>query len=62
VAGRAHGAWPGLDPAGLLDGELPASNDYRLVLAELLEKGCGVAGSTVFPGLGSARIGLAVAR
>ena len=62
MAGRAHVAWPGLDPAGLLDGDLPASNDYRLVLAELLEKGCGVAGSTVFPGPGSARLGLAVAR
>ena len=62
VGGRVHGAWPGLDPAGLLDGDLPASNDYRTVLAEILEKRCGVAGSTVFPGLGSARIGLAVPR
>ena len=62
AGGRMHGAWPGLDPAGLLDGDLPASNDYRTVLAEILEKRCGVAGSTVFPGLGSARIGLAVPR
>jgi hypothetical protein len=62
VAGRVDAAWPGLDPAGLLDGDLPASNDYRLALAGLPEKGCGVSGSTVFPGLGSARIGLAVAR
>jgi uncharacterized protein (DUF1501 family) len=62
VGGRVHGAWRGLDPIGLLDGDLPASNDYRTVLAEILEKRCGVAGSTVFPGLGSARIGLAVAR
>jgi uncharacterized protein (DUF1501 family) len=57
VAGRVHAAWPGLHRAGLLDGDLPASNDYRLVLAGLLEKGCGVAGSTVFPGPGSARTG-----
>ena len=62
VGGRVHGAWRGLDPMGLLDGDLPASNDYRTVLAEILEKRCGVAGSTVFPGLGSRRIGLAVPR
>ena len=58
-----HGAWPGLAAAGArLDGDLPASNDYRAVLAELLEKRCGVAGSAVFPGLGSGRLGLAVPR
>jgi hypothetical protein len=57
-----HHGWTRPDPAGLLDGDLPASNDYRTVLAEILEKRCGVAGSTVFPGLGSGRIGLAVPR
>jgi uncharacterized protein (DUF1501 family) len=59
VGGRVHGAWPGLDPAVLLDGDLPAANDYRTVLAEVLEVRCGVPGTAVFPGLGSGRLGLA---
>jgi uncharacterized protein (DUF1501 family) len=62
VGGRVHGAWPGLDSAGLVDGDLPASNDYRLVLAELLERRCQVPAAAVFPGLGSARLGVARAR
>jgi uncharacterized protein (DUF1501 family) len=59
VGGRMHGAWPGLAPGALLDGDLPATNDYRVVLAELLERRCGVAASQVFPKLGSSRLGLA---
>ena len=38
--GQVHGAWPGLAPADLIDGDLNGVNDYRLVLAELLEKRC----------------------
>ena len=59
VGGRMHGGWPGLAPGALLDGDLPATNDYRVVLAEVLERRCGVAASQVFPKLGSARLGLA---
>jgi uncharacterized protein (DUF1501 family) len=59
VGGRMHGGWPGLASGALLDGDLPATNDYRVVLAELLERRCGVAASQVFPRLGPARLGLA---
>ena len=40
--GQVHGNWPGLDPGGLVDGDLPATTDYRVVLAELLERRCAV--------------------
>jgi uncharacterized protein (DUF1501 family) len=56
--GRMHGGWPGLAPGSLLDGDLPATNDYRTVLAEVLERRCGVSGTQVFPKLGSARLGV----
>ena len=62
VGGRMHGAWPGLAPSALLDGDLAAANDYRTVLAELLERRCGIDGSRVFPGLGGGRLGVARAR
>ncbi len=62
VGGRVHGQWRGLAPADLDAGDLPAANDYRLVLAEILERRCGVAASAVFPGLGSGRLGLARSR
>jgi uncharacterized protein (DUF1501 family) len=39
--GRVHGQWPGLAEADLIDGDLNGVNDYRKVLAELLEKRCG---------------------
>jgi uncharacterized protein (DUF1501 family) len=58
VGGQVHGAWPGLNPAGLNDGDLPAVNDYRTVLAEVLERRCGVPASSVFPGLSAARLGV----
>jgi uncharacterized protein (DUF1501 family) len=63
VGGRVHGAWPGLAPDRLLDGDLDGVNDYRVVLAEILEKRCG-AGSIeqVFPGAPRERLGLARAR
>jgi uncharacterized protein (DUF1501 family) len=56
--GRMHGGWPGLAPGALLDGDLAATNDYRTVLAEVLERRCGVSGTQVFPKLGSARLGV----
>jgi uncharacterized protein (DUF1501 family) len=57
--GKIHGQWPGLAPADLIDGDLNGVNDYRLLLAEILEKRCGASASNVsnvFPGLGSARL------
>ncbi len=58
--GQVHGAWPGLAPADLIDGDLNGVNDYRLVLAEILEKRCEAASvSTVFPGIDSTRYGVA---
>jgi uncharacterized protein (DUF1501 family) len=53
---QVHGVWPGLDPADLIDGDLDGVNDYRLVLAELLEKRCestSLATGSVFPGIDS---------
>lgn len=58
--GQVHGAWPGLGPSDLLDGDLNGVNDYRLVLAELLEKRCQVATvSDIFPAIDATRLGVA---
>ena len=59
IGGRMHGAWPGLTDGALDQGDLAATNDYRAVLAEVLEKRSGVAGASVFPGLSAGRIGFA---
>jgi uncharacterized protein (DUF1501 family) len=61
--GHVHGQWPGLAAPDLIDGDLNGVNDYRKVLAELLEKRCG-AGSVgeIFPGLGSERYDIATQR
>ncbi len=57
--GQVHGAWPGLADGDLIDGDLNATTDYRLVLAEILEKRCGAASvSDIFPGIGSGRPGV----
>lgn len=59
VGGQVHGTWPGLAPGDLVDGDLQGTTDYRTVLAEVLEKRCGASGlASVFPGLGSGRIGV----
>ena len=57
--GQVHGSWPGLAPDSLVDGDMNGTTDYRLFLAEVLEKRCG-AGSvaSVFPGIGSDRPGV----
>lgn len=61
--GQVHGTWPGLALNQLIDGDLDATTDYRLVLAEILEKRCGAASVTdIFPGIGSARPGVVNAR
>jgi uncharacterized protein (DUF1501 family) len=56
--GMMHGTWPGLAPDDLIDGDLNGQNDYRGVLAEILEKRCRAGSgdvSDVFPGLGPDR-------
>jgi uncharacterized protein (DUF1501 family) len=57
--GVVHGTWPGLAEGDLIDGDLNGLNDYRLVLAEILEKRCG-AGTVggIFPGISSDRLGV----
>jgi uncharacterized protein (DUF1501 family) len=58
--GQVHGAWPGLAAADLLDGDLNGVNDYRLVLAEILEKRCEASTvADVFPGIDGTRFGVA---
>ncbi|MCA2213395.1 DUF1501 domain-containing protein [Jidongwangia harbinensis] len=61
--GRVYGRWPGLAPARLVDGDLAVTTDYRAVIAEILQKRCGV-GSTsgVFPGVQPSALGLVAAR
>jgi uncharacterized protein (DUF1501 family) len=60
--GAVYGTWPGLAPAELQAGDLKVTTDYRTVLGEILEKRCGLAASTVFPGVPSERLGVAVPR
>jgi uncharacterized protein (DUF1501 family) len=61
--GQVHGQWPGLADEDLLDGDLNGVNDYRKVLAELLEKRCEASSvSDVFPGLDGDRLNVAIAR
>jgi uncharacterized protein (DUF1501 family) len=62
VKGKSvYGDWPGLATDDIYDGVLAGTTDYRTILAELLEKRCGVAASSVFPGLPTDRLGLATA-
>jgi uncharacterized protein (DUF1501 family) len=54
--GAVHGNWPSLAPDKLIDGDLNGQNDYRKVLAEILEKRCRAGSvSSIFPGLDSER-------
>jgi uncharacterized protein (DUF1501 family) len=58
--GQVHGQWPTLAEDALVDGDVDGVNDYRWVLAEILEKRCRAASVTdIFPGVGSERLGLA---
>jgi uncharacterized protein (DUF1501 family) len=58
-----YGAWPGLAPAKLDDGDLRGTTDYRAVIGEVLQKRCG-AGSLagIFPGVTPGRSGIVRAR
>lgn len=63
VGGRVHGAWPGLGDDALVDGDLAGRTDYRQVLAEILQKRCGLGSPVgVFPGLTADPLGVARAR
>ncbi len=56
--GAVHGNWPSLAPDKLVDGDLNGWNDYRKVLAEILEKRCRADASSVssiFPNLDTER-------
>jgi uncharacterized protein (DUF1501 family) len=58
--GKVHGRWPGLAPDRLEGpGDLPVTTDYRLVLAECIERiwETGPA-DTVFPGISRSRPGV----
>jgi uncharacterized protein (DUF1501 family) len=58
--GQVHGRWPTLAEDALVDGDVDGVNDYRWVLAEVLEKRCRAGSVTdIFPGVGSERLGLA---
>jgi uncharacterized protein (DUF1501 family) len=57
--GKVHGTWPGLAESDLVDGDLNGLNDYRQVLAEILEKRCGTGSlSQIFPGISQDRLGV----
>jgi uncharacterized protein (DUF1501 family) len=61
VGGQVHGGWPGLAPQDLVDGDVDGVNDYRWILAELLEKRCEASASDIgeiFPNLASNRLGV----
>jgi uncharacterized protein (DUF1501 family) len=57
--GAVYGSWPGLADSDLVDGNLAGTTDYRTILAEILEKRCGLSTGSVFPGLDASRLGLA---
>jgi uncharacterized protein (DUF1501 family) len=61
--GAVHGGWPGLAEDDLIDGDVNGVNDYRWILAEVLEKRCRAGSvSTIFPGVGPERLGVATVR
>ncbi|SDE60649.1 DUF1501 domain-containing protein [Auraticoccus monumenti] len=56
--GKVYGSWPGLASSALVDGDLAGTTDYRTILAEVMERRQKLTASTVFPGVGSSRLGL----
>jgi uncharacterized protein (DUF1501 family) len=57
--GKVHGKWPGLAPGDLDQGDLAGANDYRDVLAEMLQSRFGVANTAaIFPGHAANRLGV----
>jgi uncharacterized protein (DUF1501 family) len=45
--GRVLGAFPGLAPSQLADGDVRVTTDYRSVLAEVLTRGAGLPGASI---------------
>lgn len=60
--GQVYGRWPGLAAANLDNGDLAGTTDYRTILAEALEKRAQLSSSTVFPLLGTDRLGMFAAK
>jgi len=59
AGGQVHGKWPGIAPANLDNGDIAGANDYRDVLAEVLERGFNVRDvKKVFPDHEYTRIGV----
>jgi uncharacterized protein (DUF1501 family) len=57
--GKVHGSWPGLAPGALDQGDVAGANDYRDVLAELLQARVGVTNlPAIFPGHTYRRLGV----
>jgi len=51
AGGRFHGVWPGMKTEQLDEGvDLAVANDYRTVLAEILDRQHGLKGGAWFPG------------
>jgi uncharacterized protein (DUF1501 family) len=61
--GKVYGSWPGLATGKLVDGDLAVTTDYRAVIAEILQKRCGVTDvKAVFPGVTPTSYGVVAAR
>ncbi len=57
IGGKYYGTWPGLGPESLVDGDLKVTNDYRSVLANVVDKRFNADLSKVFPGFTPEDIG-----
>ncbi|HEX5742099.1 MAG TPA: DUF1501 domain-containing protein, partial [Pilimelia sp.] len=60
--GQVHGHWPGLAPDALVAGDLAGTTDYRTVIAEVLQRRCGLATADVFPELRATPLNAVAAR
>ena len=61
VVTDVHGAWPGLAPDALTDGDLTVTTDYRAVLADVLANRTGASVDqirTVFPNYSGSGLGV----
>lgn len=60
--GQVHGRWPGLAPDALVAGDLAGTTDYRTVIAEVLQRRCGLATADIFPELRATPLNAVAAR
>lgn len=58
IGGQYYGTWPGLAAGTLVDGDLKVTNDYRSVLAEVVDTRFNADVSKVFPGFSPDPIGV----